>query len=295
MKELLHPYDASGTQIDAAFSVDQLEGGRSALHFASRGGTKGTTAARNSQYHVGLTIVLIRLKELGATITDVLLDSAAARTRPAFERRLNLPPEIRLPIHLPEIADVDAFRRVVQEAQRNVLAAPGRNAKHGNRVRRIQIQFSLPSEQQSLLREQIAHLLRGDQAMLPTADLVELKSRTARLRSRGRLSMPAGNPTPTVIEFSSAKRYLRLPSVVLYVLQRADGKCELCEKTTFVTDVGDPYLEIHHVIQLANGGPDTPQNAVALCPDCHRELHHGVERARRVALLYQRVPELLLP
>ena len=32
---------------------------------------------------------------------------------------------------------------------------------------------------------------------------------------------------------------------------------------------GKPYLEVHHIIQLAKGGPDTIKNAVALCPNCH--------------------------
>jgi len=37
-----------------------------------------------------------------------------------------------------------------------------------------------------------------------------------------------------------------------------------------------PYLEVHHMIQLADGGEDTTENAVALCPNCHRQLHFGV-------------------
>lgn len=36
-----------------------------------------------------------------------------------------------------------------------------------------------------------------------------------------------------------------------------------------------PILEIHHVDRLADGGPDVPANAVALCPNCHREAHYG--------------------
>ena len=36
---------------------------------------------------------------------------------------------------------------------------------------------------------------------------------------------------------------------------------------------GEPYLECHHVIQLAKGGPDEYYNTVALCPNCHRKVH----------------------
>ena len=30
-----------------------------------------------------------------------------------------------------------------------------------------------------------------------------------------------------------------------------------------------PYLEVHHVIQWVDSGPDTPENCVAVCPNCH--------------------------
>ncbi|AWV01316.1 hypothetical protein DM992_11800 [Burkholderia sp. JP2-270] len=38
---------------------------------------------------------------------------------------------------------------------------------------------------------------------------------------------------------------------------------------------GRPYLEVHHVLPLAQGGHDTVANAIALCPNCHREQHYG--------------------
>lgn len=36
---------------------------------------------------------------------------------------------------------------------------------------------------------------------------------------------------------------------------------------------GRPYLESHHVIWLADDGADTIENAVALCPNCHRKMN----------------------
>ncbi len=42
----------------------------------------------------------------------------------------------------------------------------------------------------------------------------------------------------------------------------------------FEREDGSP-LEVHHVIRLADGGSDTINNSVALCPNCHRELHFG--------------------
>jgi len=30
---------------------------------------------------------------------------------------------------------------------------------------------------------------------------------------------------------------------------------------------------VHHIIPLADGGPDTLENVAALCPNCHRKMH----------------------
>ena len=68
--------------------------------------------------------------------------------------------------------------------------------------------------------------------------------------------------------------YQRDANVVNYTLKRANGICELCEQPApFKKKNGDPYLEVHHVEQLSNGGDDTIENAIALCPNCHRKMH----------------------
>jgi len=71
--------------------------------------------------------------------------------------------------------------------------------------------------------------------------------------------------------------YIRSAHVILEVLDRAKGKCEGCdEDAPFKSKAKKtPYLEVHHIIQLANDGEDTVDNAIALCPNCHRESHYG--------------------
>lgn len=66
--------------------------------------------------------------------------------------------------------------------------------------------------------------------------------------------------------------------VVVEVLERATGYCERCKQPApFIKATnGDPYLEVHHKIRLADGGEDTVENAIAVCPNCHRELHFGI-------------------
>lgn len=72
--------------------------------------------------------------------------------------------------------------------------------------------------------------------------------------------------------------YRRNADVIVTVLQRANGVCEKCNKNAPFKRAKDnsPYLEVHHKILLANGGEDTVDNAIAVCPNCHKELHFGV-------------------
>ncbi|MEZ8990109.1 HNH endonuclease [Vibrio breoganii] len=71
--------------------------------------------------------------------------------------------------------------------------------------------------------------------------------------------------------------FKRNPDVIVEVLLRADGICELCQqKAPFLRSRdGTPYLEVHHIKRLADGGDDSIENAQALCPNCHRKLHFG--------------------
>lgn len=72
----------------------------------------------------------------------------------------------------------------------------------------------------------------------------------------------------------SATQYQRSPWVAENARRRAKGHCELCgEPAPFNRKDGTPYLETHHIKWLSNGGEDTVENTVALCPNCHRKMH----------------------
>lgn len=63
------------------------------------------------------------------------------------------------------------------------------------------------------------------------------------------------------------------------VLARAAGRCELCRAPGFEMVDGRVFLETHHIVPLAEGGPDTDENVAALCPNDHREAHFGARRS----------------
>lgn len=90
------------------------------------------------------------------------------------------------------------------------------------------------------------------------------------------LSNIIGNKFPSQIEICSL-RYQRDPSVVAYALQKANGTCGDCgNPAPFISrHTGLPYLEVHHKKMLKEGGGDTPENVIALCPNCHRKRHCG--------------------
>ncbi|MED4780953.1 NUDIX domain-containing protein [Brevibacillus choshinensis] len=117
-----------------------------------------------------------------------------------------------------------------------------------------------------------------------TTKLVDRLKGGSRSERLNRLQIAPKKPD-TVTVVSTA--YKRNPDVIIEVLNRANGVCEDCKKPSPFLRKNDltPYLEVHHVIPLAEGGDDTVENAKALCPNCHRQAHHGANVQTVVAAL----------
>jgi 5-methylcytosine-specific restriction protein A len=115
-------------------------------------------------------------------------------------------------------------------------------------------------------------------AETPTSDITNLQQRTRRILKKGINARPSGNKRPNKVA-SSTEQFVRDPAVRAFVLARAEGHCELCEAAApFLGTDGYPFLEVHHIVPLAADGADTVENAVALCPNCHRRCHHGQDK-----------------
>jgi len=107
------------------------------------------------------------------------------------------------------------------------------------------------------------------------------------------LHEPIGNVTPKIIQ-TKISTYQRDAKVKAWVLKAANGICEGCgHAAPFYGTDGIPYLEVHHIKQLVDGGSDTITNTVALCPNCHREMHYGIDRDSLISKLYSKVPRLI--
>jgi 5-methylcytosine-specific restriction protein A len=105
------------------------------------------------------------------------------------------------------------------------------------------------------------------------ASVIAAQNQSAEERSARLLAAP---PHPRRLQLMTVG-FERNPDVVVEVLLRANGICELCKlPAPFVRRLdGSPYLEVHHRTRLADGGEDTVGNAVAVCPNCHRKAHYG--------------------
>ena len=106
-------------------------------------------------------------------------------------------------------------------------------------------------------------------------ELFQAKFNKAQKLSNEELENKANN-LPDILGFRevTSVRNQRNPYVVAYSLRRANGVCELCEQPApFNKDNGEPYLDVHHVKLIEDGGHDMTENAVALCPNCHRMMH----------------------
>ncbi|HBN5965404.1 TPA: HNH endonuclease [Acinetobacter baumannii] len=114
------------------------------------------------------------------------------------------------------------------------------------------------------------------------------KKRKYKKKSIEQLKADAHTTAQTQVSYRNTKTKYFIRSVAIAELAKrfANGICQLCEQPApFKDQHGEPYLETHHIEWLAHGGPDTVENTVALCPNCHKKMHVVNAEADREKLL----------
>ncbi|HCE2690165.1 HNH endonuclease [Vibrio parahaemolyticus] len=104
---------------------------------------------------------------------------------------------------------------------------------------------------------------------------ISKSKKSTSLERQKRIEAAGGKPKRIKVV---ATYYIRNPDVIVETLARANGYCERCKnKAPFLRRTDrSPYLEVHHIIPLSEGGDDLLENTIALCPNCHRDAHFGL-------------------
>jgi 5-methylcytosine-specific restriction protein A len=106
----------------------------------------------------------------------------------------------------------------------------------------------------------------SDDALALSSPLEDAYRRLCGLAERGQAHNDGRRVTVT------ADKPVRSAAARRAVLLRSQGKCEnpsCTGEANDLTDTGDPILEIDHIHDLADGGPNAPAQMAALCPNCH--------------------------
>lgn len=85
-------------------------------------------------------------------------------------------------------------------------------------------------------------------------------------------------------------QFYRNPAIPVLIKRKAEGKCDLCNNLGPFILKNNHFLECHHIDWLSRGGEDSIENAVALCPNCHRKMHNvenknDIDKLKEIAQL----------
>lgn len=118
-------------------------------------------------------------------------------------------------------------------------------------------------EEQSITQSELKNYVETQRKKVQGLPISELRQQAIKHKTKVGSNRPVTSNT-----------YIRDEFIAEYTKRYAKGVCELCEKDApFKDKGGNPYLESHHIIWLSKGGPDSIENTVALCPNCHRKMH----------------------
>jgi hypothetical protein len=174
--------DDDGTVLDATFSVDDRP---LSLVYESAGGRTGVNA-RNRDYGRGLPLVLRRLAEAGATVTEIRVDSIVTRRLSPDQQRITLRRH-EMPLRLSSVNDIDDLKRDISTAARRPGARVG--ARSGGSSRRLR--FLLIAEGSTA--EQLDRSVEGAGAIPEVGvvrDVIDIAAGRSSARSQGFLLSP---------------------------------------------------------------------------------------------------------
>ncbi len=167
---------------------------------------------------------------------------------------------------LPDAQGTGYCRYVGEMQCASVSEGSGRD-RAGNQRRIFQFQL-VRVETLGDDRSELEAVTASPQNLFGDADLKKLRDQ----------ALQAAAPSKKKAEDARRTLFERARHVVAYALARAGDTCEACGyPAPFLRANGSPYLEVHHIDRLSDGGLDAPHRVAAICPTCHRRIHCGAD------------------
>ena len=120
--------------------------------------------------------------------------------------------------------------------------------------------------------------------------MLDKKTKVAEKNSKDEIETedaPLQKPKP-VFDHSKKARWPRDAKVAARALHLSKFKCAFDEShVSFTSKVtGEQYLEVHHLVPMKYQGKfevslDRESQLLALCPTCHRQIHHGTDEDKK--------------
>lgn len=269
-----------GEELNANFKIVTIDN-QLGLTLESRNGLQ-----RNRDYNKALELILNRLRKAGINkITIKVVSTTLLKHFPKPSDRL---------VKLDNTLEINLGGKDIKRLRQKLGSAVSKlkvdkTKKGGNPTKRIQLIAK------NLKEKQWRQIAFGESKNneVDFFDYDKFEEEVIEYLKKPIKESPKGNSKPQKKISTSKEIYERDSKIKAWILQNADGKCEYCKsESPFITSNGIPYLEVHHLKTLANGGSDTIGNTVALCPNCHREFHFGINQEKILAKIYKQIKRL---
>ena len=270
-----------GEELDSTYAVESVDGVLGLI--LESWGPKD----RNPDYAKAVEQILSRL--IGNNVPFINVFVVSRNLTKAFpslgDRAITIDGSTDLNLRHAEPHDLRlSIGREVSDLREN----PSNNSKGGNRFKRLLIHSPLLSE---TLWHKIAVTTENLNIYKPTTEQEKLERMVSTLQQQ-ELERPEGFVQPQKSNVTSVA-YFRDPLVKAWILNNAQGTCEACsDHAPFSKPDGSPYLEVHHLQTLSEGGSDTIDNCIAVCPNCHRRLHYGNDKDSFIVAIRSSVERL---
>lgn len=237
---------------------------KNSVTLQSRGGTKGTSQAKNTEYSLGLRLLLKRFQEQSAVFLEAYVDSSRVRDLPMDDRRVLSADEMH------QTSTKQLFTLVSKRMQ--AVGKFGKTKRHtGNANKRLRFSFTEAS---------VGQLVKITQGT-PN----DLKSKEPFHLSSSELTWAEGKPT--LVSHLRRERAGGLARAKKEAFVRDNGKlfCERCKfdpVAHYGDQVADACIEVHHSVKqvsaMQEGHMTRLEDLKCLCANCHRLVHSIMKR-----------------